>query len=269
MRHPVSLYGEGLIAGGETEHWLALRDGRTVPLALERYLAPADDVDRRLLAELEGPVLDVGCGPGRHLRALAARGVFALGVDLSPVAVRLANGRGARAIVASIFDELPGGGAWRSALLLDGNIGIGGQPRRLLARLARLLADRSTLLVELSPPDAPTTSAQVRIERSDGRVSHWFSWAWVSVSDALPLASSAGFVTRRTWTAQGRWFAELAVVPEPVCPSGLALEAESRQARSVPSPCGGDSFRNGASKRGLERRVRWSSWQIPRPETRP
>jgi SAM-dependent methyltransferase len=211
VRHPVSLYGEGLIAGGETEYWLRLGDGRTVLLALERYLAPADDVDRGLLAELEGPVLDVGCGPGRHLHALAARGVFALGVDLSPVAVRLANGRGARAIVASIFDELPGSGAWRSALLLDGNIGIGGQPRRLLGRLARLLADGGTLLVELSPPDAPTASAQVRIERSDGRASRWFSWAWVSVSDAPVLASTAGFVTQHAWTAQGRWFAELAV----------------------------------------------------------
>jgi SAM-dependent methyltransferase len=182
-----------------------------VPLALERYLASADDVDRGLLAELEGPALDVGCGPGRHLRALAARGVFALGVDLSPVAVRLATGRGARAIVASIFDELPGSGAWRSGLLLDGNIGIGGQPRRLLARVARLLAPGATLLVELAPPDVPSTSAQVRIERSDGRASHWFSWARVSVSDAPMLASASGFLTRRTWKAQGRWFAELAV----------------------------------------------------------
>ena len=70
-----------------------LADGTSVPLPLERYLGPADATDEQLLDGLSGPVLDVGCGPGRHLRALAARGVFALGVDLSPVAVELAVGR--------------------------------------------------------------------------------------------------------------------------------------------------------------------------------
>ena len=37
-----------------------------------------------------GRVLDVGCGPGRHAWALAARGVEAVGVDISPAFVALA-----------------------------------------------------------------------------------------------------------------------------------------------------------------------------------
>ncbi len=152
MIHPLRLYADGLRrarAGG----WpgsgasLRLRDGTTLPLPLDRYLGPADATDRQLLRDLHGPVLDVGCGPGRHLHALAARGVFALGVDLSPAAVELATGRGARAVVASIFDELPGSGRWRSALLLDGNIGIGGAPARLLARIGMLLREDGELLL--------------------------------------------------------------------------------------------------------------------------
>ena len=39
------------------------------------------------------PVLDLGCGPGRHLAALRRRGKRGLGVDLSPVAVEFARGR--------------------------------------------------------------------------------------------------------------------------------------------------------------------------------
>ncbi len=35
-------------------------------------------------------VLDVGCGPGRHSRALAARGIEVVGVDISPRFVELA-----------------------------------------------------------------------------------------------------------------------------------------------------------------------------------
>ena len=146
MIHPLRLYGEGLLrsrARGSTgaQARLRVRDGTALPLPLDRYVGPADATDQRLLRDLRGPVLDVGCGPGRHLHALAARGVFALGVDLSPAAVELATGRGARAVVASIFDELPGSGRWRSALLLDGNIGIGGAPARLLARIGMLLRE--------------------------------------------------------------------------------------------------------------------------------
>ena len=36
-------------------------------------------------------VLDVGCGPGRHARALAARGIEVVGVDISPRFIELAS----------------------------------------------------------------------------------------------------------------------------------------------------------------------------------
>jgi SAM-dependent methyltransferase len=155
--HPLRLYAECLRTPSEHgEQRARFSDGTAIPLRVDRYLGPADATDKRLLTDVRGPVLDVGCGPGRHLHALAARGIFALGVDLSPVAVDLARGGGARAIVASIFDELPGSGTWRSALLLDGNIGIGGAPARLLARIGSLLTDDGEVLVELDPPDTAT-----------------------------------------------------------------------------------------------------------------
>ena len=47
----------------------------------------------------------------------------------SPAPLRL----GGPALRRSVFDPLPGEGRWGTALLLDGNIGIGGDPRALLA----------------------------------------------------------------------------------------------------------------------------------------
>ncbi|MGH2913998.1 MAG: class I SAM-dependent methyltransferase, partial [Solirubrobacteraceae bacterium] len=82
-------------------------DGSIQALPIQRWLDPADAVDEHILRRVRGPVLDVGCGPGRHLHALARRGVFALGVDISSAAVARARSGGATAIVASIFDELP------------------------------------------------------------------------------------------------------------------------------------------------------------------
>ncbi len=209
-KHPLALYGEGLLSPGPVaaHQQVRLRDGTLVPLPLERYLEPADATDELLLRNLEGPVLDVGCGPGRHLHALALRGVFALGVDLSPVAVQLARGRGARVIAGSIFDELPGIGTWRTALLLDGNIGIGGDPARLLQRVGTLMREDGELLVELDPPAICTSSTFARIETAR-EVSSWFPWARVSVRDLDSIAGPSGFRAIQSYRRGDRWFARM------------------------------------------------------------
>ncbi len=211
MIHPLSLYADGLLSAAATlgpAQQVRLRDGTLLPVPLERYVGAANHTDEQLLSDLCGPVLDVGCGPGRHLHALAARGVFALGVDLSPVAVALARGRGVRAIVGSIFDELPGLGAWRSAILLDGNIGIGGAPARLLARIGSLLDEDGELLLELDPPETPTMCTLARIEAAHG-VSSWFPWGCASIDDVDTISRAGGFVTSARWSREGRWFARL------------------------------------------------------------
>ncbi|HWF36807.1 MAG TPA: class I SAM-dependent methyltransferase [Solirubrobacteraceae bacterium] len=204
--HPLRLYTDALRA--PTPTIARFSDGTIMSLPLDRYLGSADAIDELLLTDVRGPVLDVGCGPGRHLHALAARGVFALGVDLSPAAVDLARGGGARAIVASIFDELPGSGTWQSALLLDGNIGIGGVPQRLLARIATLLTPDGQVLVELDPPGTPTRATSARIE-TPHRVSSWFPWARVCAAGLAPIAHESGFGTITTWSLGDRFFARL------------------------------------------------------------
>jgi SAM-dependent methyltransferase len=179
-----------------------------LPFPVERYLAAADGLDHGLLEGVQGPVLDVGCGPGRHLRALSARGVYALGVDLSPAAVEIARGGGARAIVADIFGEVPGAGSWRTALLLDGNIGIGGDPVRLLSRVRSLLDPDGIALVEFEPPGSATQAARARIELA-GERSGWFAWARVAACEAAPVAAEAQMLIEREWSCGERWFARL------------------------------------------------------------
>jgi len=54
--------------------------------------SPADRAVLGLFAELvDGPVADIGCGPGRITAHLASLGVDAAGVDLSPAMVHLAR----------------------------------------------------------------------------------------------------------------------------------------------------------------------------------
>ena len=59
----------------------------TLRVDLARWSGPANDVDALLVARCEPPVLDLGCGPGRLVRALSESGRSALGVDVSAEAV--------------------------------------------------------------------------------------------------------------------------------------------------------------------------------------
>jgi SAM-dependent methyltransferase len=180
-------------------------DGRLQTLALERWLGPVSEVDERVLDRALGPVLDVGCGPGRHVGALARRGVLAVGVDVSPDAIRLARRRGALVLERSIFDRLPGAGEWGCALLLDGNVGIGGRPVPLLTRLAALLRRGGEVLVEVERPGGGVRATRVRLEHG-GVVSGWFDWARVAVDAIDEPAAQAGFTVAERWRDGGRWF---------------------------------------------------------------
>ena len=185
------------------------RDGTPLPMDVDRWLGRAGPADRDLLERVEGPVLDIGCGPGRHVEALVQRGMVALGIDASPAAVRLARGRGVPVLERSVFDRIPGMGRWSTALILDGSIGIGGDPGALLGRLRQLVRRGGRVLAEVAAPGEPTRTAEVRLE-CDGQATAWFQWAVVGIDDLPGLAAATGLTTEQTWHDRGRWFGCLA-----------------------------------------------------------
>ncbi|QEC50798.1 methyltransferase domain-containing protein [Baekduia soli] len=183
-------------------------DEERVALDVARWLGPVTAADETVLQRAVGPVLDIGCGPGRHVHALARRGVLALGVDVSPDAVRLARSRGAPVVEGSVFDVVPGPHRWGSALLLDGSVGIGGAPRRLLGRVRELLVPGGRLLVETEAPGVATRTVRARLEGTGAR-SAAFPWALVGADGIGALGAATGFATVERWCDDGRWFAEL------------------------------------------------------------
>jgi SAM-dependent methyltransferase len=168
----------------------------------------ADDVDRRVLDRARPPVLDIGCGPARHTLALAERGHVALGIDITDAAVSFARHRGAPVLRRGVFDAVPAVGRWRSALLLDGNLGIGGDPVTLLRRVRQLVAARGIVLVETGPPSRrrPAITAHLVV---GGRRGPSFRWAYVAADDLDAVATAAGLTVASAWCDRGRWFAGL------------------------------------------------------------
>lgn len=190
---------------------LRTQAGGTIALDVGRWRADLDGVELALVEDLPEPVLDIGCGPGRIAAALAQCGRMALGVDTSPVAVAEAGRRGAAVLHRSVFDHLPGEGRWGSAVLLDGNIGIGGNPLDLLRRVRGLLRPDGQAVVEVEPSGTASESLTVRIEGAVGEgVGPWFPWARVGADDFAVLATQAGLVPGSFAVAGRRWFARAA-----------------------------------------------------------
>jgi SAM-dependent methyltransferase len=196
-----------------TDVVLRAEDGSTLPLDPGRWHARPTPAEERLVDAMAGPVLDVGCGPGRFVIGLAQRGTIALGVDPAPAAVALCRSKGVPVLQKSVFDPLPGQGRWRTVLLADGNIGIGGDPKRLLRRCRELLAHDGTVIVEVEPPAggrAGWRPYRARLERGRS-LGPWFSWAVVGADAIADLARAAGLRLLRLEPipAEGRWFAHL------------------------------------------------------------
>ena len=183
--------------------------GETLDVDVRGWHAPADAEEREVLASVDGPVIDLGCGPGRLVVTLAAWGVPALGVDSSPAAVALARARGAAVLERDLFAPLPGEGRWATALLFDGNVGIGGDPVRLLSRCRQLTGGRGHVLAEVERPGRGWRRVTAWLER-DGSCGHPFAWAVVGADAIAALAGAAGLeLAGLVETRSGRWFARL------------------------------------------------------------
>ncbi|MFC7624420.1 methyltransferase domain-containing protein [Microlunatus sp. GCM10028923] len=205
---PLRLYAAALDGRPTT---MITESGEERGLPVATWTGAADDADRVLLDRCAGPTLDLGCGPGRLTQALQATGTPVLGVDLSAGAVRAAVGRGVVALRRDLFAPLPAEGRWQTILLADGNIGIGGDAVRLLARCRSLLAPSGRVLLDLAEPGTGYVRRRVRLS-AVGRVSGWFPWCWVDQPALAVLAEWCGLRLVDHWTAGERWQAELRAV---------------------------------------------------------
>jgi len=173
-----------------------------------RWAGPIDHADASVLDRCAGPVLDIGCGPGRLVRALADRGIAALGLDLAVIAVRLTRERGGPALVRDVFARVPGEGRWRTALLVDGNVGIGADVGRLLRRAAALLAPGGRLLAEADPQHRDETLT-VGFHAGGQPLGPPVAWARASLRTLHRRGADAGLSSGETWTSGGRVFTVL------------------------------------------------------------
>jgi len=193
--------------------WIRYDDGSTQRLPVHNWLGGRRSdhrFDRAVLERCNGPTIDLGCGPGRLVAHLVKRGVPALGVDQSETAVELARRSGAPALRRDVFDSLPGVGRWQTVLLADGNIGLGGEPVRVLRRAGDLLRRGGVCLAEFDSASTGILHRWVRLE-STRTVGPWFRWATVGIDCASWVAGEAGLAVKAIHPIGDRLLASLVI----------------------------------------------------------
>lgn len=151
------------------DHWKGLGgvhiverdDGRVEPMASAWAFEGFDQWPahvRRAMRLVRGRVLDVGCGAGRHAVYLQELGHAVVGIDVSPMALKVARERGLadarRMSITQVSRKL---GEFGTILMMGNNFGLMGAERRarwLLSRFRAVTTPGARIIAELMDPYA-------------------------------------------------------------------------------------------------------------------
>jgi SAM-dependent methyltransferase len=171
-----------------------------------------------------GPVLDVGCGAGRHSLHLQRKGVRVTGIDSSPLAIRVCRARGLKDARVLPATRIPSDlGHFDTILMLGNNFGLFGNFKRarwLLRRFASLTTAGAKIIAETLDPGATTDRVHLeyqkrnrKLDRMPGQVrlrvryrrcaSPWFDYLFVSKRDMERVLAGTGWKVERYFDSSG------------------------------------------------------------------
>ena len=164
--------------GQKGAHEIVERDDGYVDISggPRAYMAEYPDwpiYERQAIRFARGKTLDIGCGPGRCLLYLQKKGLTAVGIDISPLAIRVCRERGAyRAILRSITEIGPDLGRFNTVVMFGNNFGLFGsaaRARRLLRTMARMTTPKARIIAESTDPYQTTLPDHLAYHRRNRR----------------------------------------------------------------------------------------------------
>jgi 2-polyprenyl-3-methyl-5-hydroxy-6-metoxy-1,4-benzoquinol methylase len=176
-----------------------------------------DLLDRKAVELVKGRVLDIGCGAGRHSLYLQRKGFDVLGIDSSPLAIKICKLRGLRRARVMAIEQLnfkPN--SFDTVIMLGSNFGLFGsfgRAKRLLKKLHRMTS-RNGLIVastrDTYKTDNPDHLEYHKLNRKRGRmagqlrlrirfrkcVGRWFDYLIVSKKEMEEILKGTGWQIR-------------------------------------------------------------------------
>jgi SAM-dependent methyltransferase len=186
------------------------------------YLAEFKDWSpREKLASryVKGRVLDIGCGGGRWSLYLQKKGHDVLGIDISPLAIKVCKLRGLRKVMTGSISEVDSRlGRFDTILMMGNNFGLfgsAGLARKLLRRFYKMTGPDARIIAEsidiYKPPIDPVHRQYQNWNRHRGRMpgqvrmriryrryaTPWFDYLLVSRPEMRRILKGTGWMVRR------------------------------------------------------------------------
>ena len=180
---------------------------------------------------VQGRVLDIGCGAGRHALYCQQKGHSVVAIDQSPLAIKVCRKRGVKkAKVLGITQVSRALGTFDTILMMGNNFGLFGSASRtrwLLRRFKAATSPHARILAECLDPyttDNPYHLDYHGYNRSRGRMSGqlririrykthatpWFDYLFVSRDEMRELIEGTGWrIVRFIEPRGGRYVAVL------------------------------------------------------------
>jgi SAM-dependent methyltransferase len=141
------------VEGKDSSYIIERDDGFIRYTSGDPYIKPFDEwneSEKEAMKDIEGPVLDVGCGVGRVGDYVKSQGFEYYGVDLSSLAVETCHKRGHKNVYVMSADEIQlDRSDFRTVVLFGNNFGIMGQPEgvvRMLKGFHEITSDDAVIL---------------------------------------------------------------------------------------------------------------------------
>jgi len=175
-------------------------------------------VEQKAMLFVKGRVLDIGCGAGRHSLHLQRRGFDVIGIDVSPLALKVCRERGLKKLKLMALENISfKPESFDTILMMGNNFGLVGnfkKAKRLLTRFHRMTSKNGLIIASSNDPyktDNPAhlqyhkmnkrkgrMSGQVRIRvRYQGYKGKWFDFLMVSKEELTQILSNTGWKVRK------------------------------------------------------------------------
>jgi SAM-dependent methyltransferase len=168
---------------------------------------------------VKGKVLDIGSGGGRWTLFLQKKGHVVLGIDISPLALKVCRERGVRNAMLKPISEIDSSlGKFDTILMMGNNFGLfenRNKARRLLKRFHEITSPRARIVAEsldIYKPPVDRVHRQYHLRnrrrgRMPGQVririryltyaSSWFDYLLVSKPEMIGILRGTGWKVRR------------------------------------------------------------------------
>nr|ADQ54412.1 ubiquione/menaquione biosynthesis methyltransferase-like protein [uncultured marine crenarchaeote E37-7F] len=173
--------------------------------------------EKKAIEFVKGRVLDIGCGAGRHSLYLQEKGFDVLGIDNSPLAIKVCKLRGLnKAKVLSIGDIDFAPDSFNTILMLGNNFGLFGNfkmAQKILRKFHHITSLNALIIAETRDPyktENPSHLEYQEFNRKRGRMSGqlrfrirfrkyatpWFDYLLVSQKEMKEILKGTGWTVR-------------------------------------------------------------------------